>query len=90
MTRKKKSRKVGSLGPSQAPRQKKAEMDAQSKRPKKHKGRPAGSRNAEQSTASSAKHDPAAKDPRHGSKRAIDLTPAENRSIFLTSNHRSN
>lgn len=79
MTRQKKSRKAPSLGPTQKPRQKKADKsDTTGKRGKKTRGLAAGSRNNPETQNTSAKKQPGkSNDPRHGSKTPISLTPVE-------------
>jgi ribosome assembly protein YihI (activator of Der GTPase) len=77
MARSKKSRKVGLIGVRKDPDFKPSEnRKSDSSRPKKHKGKPAGSRhNVEQKKVSGQKS-VVNKDPRHGSKKPIQLVKA--------------
>jgi len=90
MPRKKKSRKVGLIGVRKDPNFKPSENSGPG-RPKKHKGKPAGSRNNVESSAdkrSGAKQTNS--DPRHGSKKPVQLvkhsdkTPAATRRKYAS------
>ncbi|MCF2947190.1 GTPase-activating protein [Paraglaciecola aquimarina] len=70
MPRKKKSRKVGQIG---APKISSNIRKPAEKRVKKHKGKPAGNRNSEAVISNGPNATKTLKDPRHGSKKPIDL-----------------
>ncbi len=79
MTRQKKSRKPGSFeAKSDKKKQKAKGANELDKRPKKHKGLSAGTRNNPLTAKKpdSGDHNKANKDPRHGSKKPIALTQA--------------
>lgn len=74
MGRSKKSRKVGLIGVRKDPDFKPSERrNSEAPRPKKHKGKPAGSRNNVESQSSGGGRRQENKDPRHGSKKPISL-----------------
>ncbi|WP_158965333.1 Der GTPase-activating protein YihI [Paraglaciecola sp. L3A3] len=76
MPRKKKSRKVGQIGiPKSSSNTRKPKPAEQ--RTRKHLGKPAGSRNSEVILNKDSVNNNAPKDPRHGSKKPIDLFPTE-------------
>lgn len=77
-SRSKKSRKVGQIGVRKDPDfKKKRKPDTTSPaRSNKHSGNKAGTRNAVESKAKQEKRNPANKDPRHGSKKPIELVKA--------------
>lgn len=70
MPRKKKSRKVGQIG---TPKITSNARKPTEPRFKKHKGKPAGTRNSEATTTNSSNYTKVSNDPRHGSKKPIDL-----------------
>lgn len=70
MPRKKKSRKVGQIG---TPKTSHNIHKDKEKRVKKPKGKPAGNRNSEAKTTNNTSSNQQAKDPRHGSKKPVDL-----------------
>jgi len=74
MTRKKKSRKPGVAPTSSAKEDKKKALASHDKKPKKHKGKKAGSRQLEATkTNTRASHNNQRKDSRVGSKKPIEL-----------------
>jgi ribosome assembly protein YihI (activator of Der GTPase) len=74
MGRSKKSRKVGLIGVRKDPDfNPSKQRTSENPRPKKRKGRPAGSRHNVESTTSSGNKRQENKDPRHGSKKPIAL-----------------
>lgn len=70
MPRKKKSRKGGQIGTPKTSSNVRKPTEA---RVKKHKGKPAGTRNSEATTTINSGNAKVSKDPRHGSKKPIDL-----------------
>ncbi|MGJ8679874.1 GTPase-activating protein, partial [Paraglaciecola sp.] len=70
MPRKKKSRKVGQIG---TPKITSNVRKPKEQRVRKHKGKPAGNRNSEAVISSNSTNTKVQKDPRHGSKKPIDL-----------------
>lgn len=70
MPRQKKSRKVGKIGVAKTSSNVRKPTE---KRVKKHLGKPAGSRNNESMTTQSSPTKKVIKDPRHGSKKPINL-----------------
>lgn len=70
MSRKKKSRKVGQIGTPKTSTNKRVEKE---KRIRKPKGKPAGTRNSEAKIASESGSKTGSKDPRHGSKKPVNL-----------------
>ncbi|MDU0353364.1 Der GTPase-activating protein YihI [Paraglaciecola aquimarina] len=80
MPRKKKSRKVGQIGiPKSSTNTRKAKPVE--KRVKKHLGKPAGSRNSEAKLVKATGEANSPKDPRHGSKKPIDLFAADTKTV---------
>jgi ribosome assembly protein YihI (activator of Der GTPase) len=74
MGRSKKTRKVGLIGVRKDPDFKPSKhRNSESPRPKKRKGKPAGSRHNVESSSSSGSKRQENKDPRHGSKKPISL-----------------
>jgi len=74
MGRSKKTRKVGLIGVRKDPDFKPSKhRSSEAPRPKKRKGKPAGSRHNVESQSSSGSHRQENKDPRHGSKKPISL-----------------
>jgi ribosome assembly protein YihI (activator of Der GTPase) len=70
MPRKKKSRKVGQIGTPKTSTNKRPEKE---KRIRKPKGKPAGNRNTEVKNTTESSGTKTPKDPRHGSKKPVDL-----------------
>lgn len=82
MTRKKKSRKVGSLGKTKSiSREDRDERARQEKRQKKRKGFNAGSRHNVQQDNVTGQGQQRNSDPRHGSKKPVALVPEEAKDI---------
>ncbi|MGS2720949.1 Der GTPase-activating protein YihI [Paraglaciecola aestuariivivens] len=74
MPRQKKSRKVGKIGVVKSSSNKRKPTE---KRVKKPLGKPAGSRNSEALTTAKTDTQKVNKDPRHGSKKPVDLIKAD-------------
>ena len=74
MPRKKKSRKVGQIGTPKISTNKRVEKE---KRVRKSKGKPAGTRNSEAKVTSESGAQTGSKDPRHGSKKPVNLFAKE-------------
>ncbi len=77
-SRSKKTRKVGQIGVRKDPdfKKKRKPNTTSPAKSNKHSGNKAGSRNAVESKAKQEKRSPANKDPRHGSKKPIELVKA--------------
>ena len=76
MPRKKKSRKVGQIG---IPKSSSNTRKPIEKKTRKHLGKPAGSRNSEVVLSKESNNTNDSKDPRHGSKKPVDLFVTKNK-----------
>ncbi|WP_218353705.1 Der GTPase-activating protein YihI [Alteromonas lipotrueiana] len=81
-SRSKKTRKVGQIGVRKDPDRKPRVLVPQGK--KKGKGKPSGTRNAQEQVAASSGQRNINNDPRHGSKKPVSLTKEANTPTYAT------